>query len=61
MNAEPSSILIVDDEELNSEGLARRLAGHGYTAIAAKSGRKAIELLGPPPFDFAAHGVMETA
>src|SRR5262249_52003651 len=46
MNAESSSILIVDDEELNSEGLARRLRGRGFAVTVAKSGREAIELLG---------------
>src|SRR5437870_3757433 len=51
MNAESSSILIVDDEELNSEGLARRLQGHSYTVSIAKSGREAIELLGERRFD----------
>src|SRR5262245_38481488 len=50
MNDESTSILIVDDEELNSEGLARRLQARGFTASIAKSGQKAIELLGERRF-----------
>src|SRR5262245_53056206 len=41
-----NSILVVDDEELNREALARRLQGHGYAVAVAKSGREAIERLG---------------
>jgi sigma-B regulation protein RsbU (phosphoserine phosphatase) len=51
MNAEASSILIVDDEELNSEGLARLLRRHGYEVTVAPNGRKALELLGQRRFD----------
>jgi DNA-binding response OmpR family regulator len=51
MNAEASSILLVDDEELNSEGLARHLRRHGYEVIVARSGPAAIELLGDRRFD----------
>src|SRR5262245_37460164 len=46
MNAETNSILIVDDDEANSEGLARRLQGRGFAVRVAKSGREAIEVLG---------------
>jgi CheY-like chemotaxis protein len=41
----------VDDDELSSEGLARRLRRHGYEVTVAKSGRAAIELLGDRRFD----------
>src|SRR5262245_65470336 len=58
MNAESSSILIVDDEELNSEGLARRLQRHGYAVIVVNSGRQAIELLGERRFDLVLLDVM---
>src|ERR1700752_1804843 len=40
------AILIVDDEELNRDALARRLQRHDYEVVAAKTGREAIELLG---------------
>src|SRR5438874_1321017 len=51
MNTEPASLLIVDDEELNREGLGRRLRRDGYAVALAKSGREAIELLGERRFD----------
>ena len=41
----PSHVLIVDDEELNSEGLSRRLQRLGYSVSVARSGRAAIEQL----------------
>src|SRR5262249_29069060 len=58
MNAEPSSILIVDDEELNSEALARRLQGHGYAVTVAKSGPEAIDLLGERRVDLVLLDIM---
>src|SRR5207247_11405379 len=58
MNFESSSILIVDDEELNSEGLARRLQRYGYAVTVAKSGREAIELLGQRHFDLVLLDIM---
>jgi sigma-B regulation protein RsbU (phosphoserine phosphatase) len=58
MKAESSSILIVDDEELNSEGLARRLQGRGFAVTVAKSGREAIELLGGRRFDLVLLDIM---
>jgi sigma-B regulation protein RsbU (phosphoserine phosphatase) len=58
MTAETSSILIVDDEELNSEGLARRLQRHGYTVTSARSGREAVELLGQRRFDLVLLDIM---
>src|SRR6516225_6601918 len=51
MNTETSSLLIVDDEETNREGLARRLQRHGYSVTAVGSGWEAIELLGRRRFD----------
>jgi signal transduction histidine kinase len=58
MNGETSSVLIVDDEELNREGLARRLQRHGYTVSTAASGRAAIELLGQGRFDLVLLDIM---
>jgi sigma-B regulation protein RsbU (phosphoserine phosphatase) len=58
MNPESRSILIVDDEELNSEGLARRLQRHGYVVTVVKSGREAIELLGQRRFDLVLLDIM---
>jgi sigma-B regulation protein RsbU (phosphoserine phosphatase) len=58
MNGETSTLLIVDDEELNREGLARRLQRHGYCVSTAASGRAAIELLGQSRFDLVLLDVM---
>jgi serine phosphatase RsbU (regulator of sigma subunit) len=58
MTADSSSILIVDDEELNSEGLARRLQRHGYAVTTVKSGEEAIDLLGDRRFDLVLLDVM---
>jgi len=52
------SILVVDDEELNREGLTRRLQMHDYEVAAAKSGQEAIELLGDREFDLVLLDVM---
>jgi sigma-B regulation protein RsbU (phosphoserine phosphatase) len=58
MHVEPSSILIVDDEEMNSEGLARRLQGRGFAVAVARSGREAIDLLGGRRFDLVLLDIM---
>jgi sigma-B regulation protein RsbU (phosphoserine phosphatase) len=58
MNAESNSILIVDDEELNREALARRLQGRGFDVNVAKSGRECIELLGGRRFDLVLLDIM---
>jgi sigma-B regulation protein RsbU (phosphoserine phosphatase) len=58
MSVEASSILIVDDEEINSEALGRRLQRHGYAVTAARSGRQALELLGEHRFDLVLLDVM---
>jgi sigma-B regulation protein RsbU (phosphoserine phosphatase) len=53
-----ATLLIVDDEELNRDGLARRLQRHDYEVVAAKSGREAIDLLGDRRFDLVLLDVM---
>src|SRR3954451_23073206 len=58
MSGETYSLLIVDDEELNREGLARRLLRHGYEVTGVKSGREAIELLGGRRFDLVLLDIM---
>src|SRR3954470_228006 len=58
MGAEPDSLLVVDDEELNREGLARRLQKHGYAVTLAASGREAVELLGDRRFDLVLLDIM---
>jgi CheY-like chemotaxis protein len=46
-----SRILIVDDEPLNLRLLERRLNQSGYQALAARSGREALDLLTCQPID----------
>src|SRR5205807_9220265 len=58
MSGEPGSLLIVDDEELNREGLARHLQRHGYTVTTVRSGREALEVLGEHRFDLVLLDVM---
>jgi sigma-B regulation protein RsbU (phosphoserine phosphatase) len=58
MIAEGASLLIVDDEELSREGLARRLQRQGYGVTTARSGREALELLGTGRFDLVLLDVM---
>jgi sigma-B regulation protein RsbU (phosphoserine phosphatase) len=58
MAAPQASILVVDDEELNRDGLARRLRRHDYEVAVAKSGREAIELLGGQRFDLVLLDIM---
>src|SRR6188472_2902941 len=58
MSAPHPSLLIVDDEELNREGLARRLQRHDYAVAVAKNGREAIEVLGGRSFDLVLLDIM---
>src|SRR5436305_429273 len=58
MSTEAPSLLVVDDEELNREGLARHLRRHGYAVTLAKNGREAIGLLGEGSFDLVLLDIM---
>src|SRR5262245_2297675 len=58
MPAPQAKLLIVDDEELNRDALARRLQKHDYDVAVAKSGREAIELLGGRTFDLVLLDIM---
>src|ERR671923_2512964 len=58
MNTEAPSLLVVDDEELNREGLARHLRRHGYAVSLAKGGREAIQQLGEGRFDLVLLDIM---
>jgi sigma-B regulation protein RsbU (phosphoserine phosphatase) len=53
-----AAILVVDDEELNRDGLARRLQRHDYEVVTAPGGREAIELLGGRRFDLVLLDIM---
>src|SRR5262249_55603980 len=58
MAAPQATVLIVDDEALNRDGLARRLQRHDYEVVAVGSGREAIELLGGRQFDLVLLDIM---
>src|SRR5438445_472268 len=58
MSGEPGSLLIVDDEELNREGLARRLRRQRYEVTTARSGREALDLVGNRRFDLVLLDIM---
>src|SRR6516225_8780603 len=58
MSAPQATLLVVDDEELNREGLARRLRRHDYDVALARSGREAIELLARRSFDLVLLDIM---
>src|SRR5437763_6466756 len=58
MPAPLASVLIVDDEEMNRDGLARRLARQNYDVATARNGREAIELLGGRKFDLVLLDIM---
>src|SRR5438477_11005329 len=58
MAASQATVLVVDDEELNREGLARRLERHEYAVTSARSGREAIDLLGERKFDLVLLDIM---
>jgi sigma-B regulation protein RsbU (phosphoserine phosphatase) len=58
MASPQAHLLIVDDEELNRDGLARRLQRHDYEITLAKSGREGIELLGGRRFDLVLLDIM---
>jgi len=51
MQDEQYSILVVDDNEVNRELLARRLQRENYAVAVAENGAKALDILGGRPFD----------
>jgi signal transduction histidine kinase len=58
MSRETGTLLIVDDEELNRDGLARRLQRHGYSTCTAASGREGMALLAERRFDLVLLDIM---
>ena len=51
MNTGNSRILVVDDNEMNRDLLARRLTKQGHSVVMANGGRQALGLLGDGQFD----------
>jgi phosphoserine phosphatase RsbU/P len=58
MTGPQAALLLVDDDELNRDALARRLQKHDYEVAVARSGREAIELLGGRRFDLVLLDIM---
>jgi serine phosphatase RsbU (regulator of sigma subunit) len=57
--AEPAStILVVDDNELNRDLLSRRLRRDGHTVTVAEHGRAALDRLAEQPFDLVLLDIM---
>jgi CheY-like chemotaxis protein len=53
-----SSLLIVDDNEMNRDVLSRYLERQGYTVAAAASGREALQMLQGQPFNLVLLDIM---
>jgi serine phosphatase RsbU (regulator of sigma subunit) len=53
-----STILVVDDNELNRDLLSRRLKRDGHTVIVAEHGRAALDRLAEQPFDLVLLDIM---
>lgn len=57
-DAEPFSLLVVDDSEPNRDALCRRLQRRGYGVTTAKDGTQALALLAEQRFDLVLLDVM---
>ena len=51
MTAAPSTLLLVDDDEMNRDMLGRRLERSGYRIVMAEDGPQALALIGQQPPD----------
>jgi len=51
MNAGNSRLLVVDDNEMNRDLLARRLTKQGHSVVMANDGQQALDLLEDGQFD----------
>jgi adenylate cyclase len=58
MSAQPPQVLIVDDNEMNRDMLARRLERQGCEAITAEDGMQALEILPQHSFDLVLLDIM---
>jgi CheY-like chemotaxis protein/tRNA A-37 threonylcarbamoyl transferase component Bud32 len=58
MNAADFTVLVVDDEEMNRDVLARRLERVGYRVTSVESGAKALETIRNQPIDLVLLDVM---
>jgi class 3 adenylate cyclase len=58
MDTAQGSLLVVDDNEMNRDMLARRLARRGYTVAVAANGQQALAMLAVQPFDLVLLDIM---
>ncbi|HZU75829.1 MAG TPA: response regulator, partial [Dehalococcoidia bacterium] len=54
----PAVVLVVDDNELNREMLARRVQRLGHTVLQAEDGLRALEIMRAQPVDLALLDIM---
>ena len=57
-NIQPSSVLVVDDTEMNRDMLCALLEADGHQTAVAENGRLALELIKAKPFDLVLLDVM---
>jgi adenylate cyclase len=58
MKGDESSVLVVDDNEVNRDLLARRLQRQGHVVTVAEDGLQALELMRSAPFDLVLLDIM---
>ncbi|MFM9264774.1 adenylate/guanylate cyclase domain-containing protein [Tychonema sp. BBK16] len=58
MKGDESSVLVVDDNEVNRDLLARRLQRQGHAVTVAEDGLQALELMRSEPFDLVLLDIM---
>src|SRR6266571_7007594 len=58
MDTAQGSLLVVDDNEMNRDMLARRLARLGYTVAVAADGYQALTMIEAQPFDLVLLDIM---
>lgn len=58
MKANPATVLVVDDNEVNRDVLARRLQRQGHRVVMAENGRQALESMQTRPFDLVLLDIM---
>jgi adenylate cyclase len=58
MSEQSATILVVDDNEMNRDMLARRLERQNYKTVMADNGQRALDLLHEQPFDLVLLDIM---
>ncbi len=58
MNVDPATVLVVDDNEVNRDVLARRLQRQNHSVVMAENGRQALDEMQAQPFDLVLLDIM---